>query len=86
MLHSFGTGYGDQDSANRLGHGARPDAASADSDSPDRTLYDRTNSLEIREPASLGDVVGVADVVARERPFATDFTDSCHCFLLLGSQ
>ena len=39
---------------------------------------DRTNGLQIRVPAALGSVVGVADIVAGDRPFAAHGADPCH--------
>src|SRR6185437_7453670 len=34
--------------------------------------------LQIHFPAPLGDIVGVADAVAKLRPFAAKITDACH--------
>jgi hypothetical protein len=41
-------------------------------------LSGHSNSLKIGEPASLGLVVGMADVIACNWPFAADFTFFCH--------
>ena len=41
-------------------------------------LSGHSNSLQIGEPASPGLVVGMADVIACNWPFAADFTFFCH--------
>ena len=43
-----------------------------------RSLHDRANGAQIYVPAPLSDVVGVADIVSKLRPFAAHFTYACH--------
>jgi hypothetical protein len=41
-------------------------------------LGGHSDPLQIREPAPPGLIVGMADIIAGYRPFATDFTFFCH--------
>jgi hypothetical protein len=43
-----------------------------------RSLHDRAYRAQIHVPAPLGDVMGVADVVSKLRPFAAHFAYACH--------
>src|SRR5436190_265017 len=47
-------------------------------------LQTRLHRAQIHVPAPLGDVVSVADVVAKLRPFAADVANSCHDCLTPG--
>ena len=53
-------------------------AACADADTPVRSLNYGANRAQIHVPAPLGDVMGVADIVSKLRPFAADFAYACH--------
>ena len=57
---------------------ARPDAPGAHSDATRGPVYNRPDPLQVGVPASVRLVVGVADVVPEDGPFATDFTHSSH--------
>jgi hypothetical protein len=46
------------------------------------TVDNGPNSLKIGVPATLGNVMGVADIIAKKRPFAADITTCCHDGLL----
>src|ERR1700690_1239376 len=61
-----------------LNHFAAAQAASANADTLGRALHFGMNRAEIDVPAPLGDVVGVADVVAELRPLAANITNLCH--------
>jgi len=53
-------------------------AASADADPTVRSLNDGANRAQVHVPASFCDVMGMADVVSKLRPFAADFAYACH--------
>jgi hypothetical protein len=57
---------------------SRANACRANTGSPVRSIDDDTNPLQIRVPSSFGDVVGMADIVAKNRAFATDVTTCRH--------
>src|SRR6185312_6375983 len=53
-------------------------ARSADAHPPMRTLHDCAHRPQIHVPAPFGDVMGVADIVSKLRPFAAHFAYACH--------
>lgn len=57
---------------------ARPDAPGAHSYATRGPVYHCPDPLQVGVPASVRLVVGVADVVPEDGPFATDFTHSSH--------
>ncbi len=57
---------------------ARPDAPGAHSDATRGPVYHCPDPLQVGVPASVRLVVGVADVVPEDGPFATDFAYSSH--------
>ena len=59
-------------------HLTRPDAPGARSDVTWGPIYHCPHPLQVGVPASVRLVVGVADVVPEDGPFATDFTYSSH--------
>ena len=54
------------------------EARSADAYPTMGPLYDRAYRAQIHVPAPLGDVMSVADVVSKLRPFAAHFAYACH--------
>src|SRR5436309_9263322 len=42
------------------------------------SIEDNANSLQIGIPPSFRDVMGMADIVSKDRAFATDITAGCH--------
>jgi hypothetical protein len=57
---------------------AAPDAPGADVGLFLFAVYLDTDLLKIRQPAAFGQIMGVADVVTRHRPFSANSTDSAH--------
>jgi len=57
---------------------ARPDALGAHSDATRGPVYHCPDPLQVGVPASVRLVVGVADVVSEDGPFATHFAYSSH--------
>jgi hypothetical protein len=43
-----------------------------------RALHNRAHRAQIHVPAPLGDVMGMADIVSKLRPFAANLTNLCH--------
>src|SRR2546425_6032524 len=70
----------DSGSANYSGllHPAAANARHADPDPPGGAFHNGMNALQIRVPAPLGQVVGVADTVAAHRFLAANFTHLSH--------
>jgi hypothetical protein len=58
---------------------ARADAGRARENRPPGAVHQGMNAPQVRLPAPLGDVVGVADPVSERRTFAADFTGVSHC-------
>src|SRR6266540_1663474 len=56
----------------------RPEAARADADMLRRAIDERANPLQVRIEATRRDVVRVADVAAKRRLLAADFTFLSH--------
>ena len=54
------------------------EAGSANAHPPVRPLHYRAHRAQIHVPAPLGDVMGVADIVSKLRPFAAHFAYACH--------
>ena len=50
------------------------------------SIDDQSDSLKIRVPAPLGDIVSMADIVAECRSLATNLTSSCHVTLLSNNK
>ena len=63
---------------NGLGDFAAADARRASTKSLAHALNLGLHRTKIDVPTPLGDVVGVADVVSKLRPFAADIAYSCH--------
>src|SRR5258705_12033887 len=57
---------------------AAAQAGGADADALGGGAYFGMDRPQVHVPAPLGDVMGVADVVAELRPLATDLTYLCH--------
>ena len=70
----------------RLNHSAGPDAGGTNAGSLMRAIDDGANPLKIGVPAPLGNVVSVADVVAKQGTFSANITACCHDDLLRGFQ
>src|SRR5687768_3477770 len=68
---------------NGFGDLAGSDAGRAGVDALGRAVDHRTNTLDVRVPATLGAPVGVADIHAEARALATHVTYRCHCIVLL---
>jgi hypothetical protein len=64
-LGSFGDQSGTKASGTDL-HANRP------------SLFDRLDLMKVRIPDPSGLVVGMANIVAKNRPFPADFTNFCH--------
>ena len=62
----------------RFGYSAAAQAGSADTHALAATLHLGADRPQVDVPAAAGDVVRVADVVARLRLLAADFTNLCH--------
>ena len=72
---------GQTDGDSRLGGLRDPvtlQALRADPDAPGRALDEHPDRLQVRIPAPLGPVVGVADIVAGDRPLAAHGADPRH--------
>jgi len=57
---------------------SRANAGRADTGSPVCSVDDDANPLEVGIPSSFRDVVGMADIIAKNRAFATDITACRH--------
>ena len=57
---------------------AATDAGRANTKPLGRTFDNGANRLQVQIPAALGDIVGVADLIAELRTPATHFANSCH--------
>lgn len=53
-------------------------AGSTDAQPLGSTLHYRVDAVEVRVPASLGDIVGVTDAVTENRSLSADIAGSCH--------
>jgi hypothetical protein len=62
----------------RFDHFTRPNTRRADACPFVRSIEDNANSLQIGIPSSFRDVMGMADIVSKDRAFATDITACCH--------
>jgi hypothetical protein len=60
-----------------------PDATGANTHPLGPSIHLSANRLEIRQPATSGFVVGVADIITANGPFSAYFTNFCHDFLKL---
>jgi len=54
------------------------EAGSAHPHAPVRSLNDRAHRAQVHVPSPFGDVMGVADIVSKLRPFAAHFAYACH--------
>jgi hypothetical protein len=61
----------------------RLDASRANGKALGATVYLRPNFLQIGEPSPTCQIMGVADVVAANRPFPANITNFCHCTSLI---
>jgi len=59
-------------------HPVRSDTAGANTNSLGLTVYQRSHSLQIGKPTSLGFVVGMTDIIASLGSLATNLTDAGH--------
>lgn len=66
----------------RLDHLAGPQAACADAQSAGAPLHDRSHRCQVRQPAPLRHVVGVAHLVTHDRAFTAKLAALCHAPLL----
>jgi hypothetical protein len=57
---------------------AAAQAGSADANALGCSLHPGVNRTKIDVPAPLGDIVGVADVISKLRPFAANLANLCH--------
>jgi hypothetical protein len=64
----------------RLDHFPAAQAGSADPYTPGGALNLGMNRTEIDVPATLGHVMGVADVISKLRALPADFANLCHEF------
>ena len=64
--------------SSRLLNFAALDAVRADLHALGRAFYQSANALQVDVPASLGDIVSVADSIAELRTAATEFTGLRH--------
>ena len=69
----------------RLNDFAAAQAGGANADALGGALYPSPHRPEVHVPPSAGDVMRVADGVARERLLAADITDLCHGLLQISS-
>ena len=69
-----------------LGDLAAAEAGRTDAHAPVARLRLSAHWAQIDVPAPLGDIVRVADVVAKPRPFAADLTNLCHELLQKNCQ
>src|ERR1044072_7979498 len=61
-----------------LGYPVTLQALRADSDTTGRPFHQHAHGLQVRIPAALGPVVGMAHIIAGDRPFAAHGADPCH--------
>ncbi len=69
-----------------LDYAAATNAFRADSGSLVSAVDYGSNSLKIGVPTPFGDVMSMADVIAKKWAFATDITTCCHKYLPIRSQ
>jgi hypothetical protein len=67
-----------------LGDVTGADAAGADLDAPDGTVFHGLDLLQVRAPNLAGLVVGVADVIPEARAFTANLAYSGHFFVPSG--
>jgi hypothetical protein len=69
----------------RLNQLVAAQARSADAQALGGALHLRTDGVKIHIPTPLGDVVSVADVIPKLRPFAAHIANLCHGYWFLST-
>ena len=85
-LFAYGGDSGKKRLELRLDDFAATQAGGADAQALGSAIDLRAHRAEVHVPATLGDVMRVADVVPELRPFAAHFTNLCHDYRFLSTQ